>query len=756
MPTPSYPRFIRLALLGALAAASAQLSNGQLVVLPAPRLLTVMPMGASAGSTVEVSITGENIDDDIQLIFSNPTLSAQPKLDPSGTAVKNKFVVTVPPDAREGVYDARLLTRLGVSAARCFSISRKTEVTRLKPNTSLETALRLEANSICNAYTTARAVDFYAFDAAKGQRYSIDCAAQGIDSKLTPVVILADKQGKDIRAERQGGLVEFTAPESGQYVIKIHGLTYQGGAESFYRLALSELKDGEPPRSQASTRSVSSASAARFPLPSGGVVLKEAEPNDKAEQAQKIQLPCLIQGSFAKAGDVDSFEFEAKKGEVWWVEVLSERLGLPTDPFVLIQQVTKADAMEKLVDVAEFNDITSPVKLSTNGYAYDGAPYDVGSPDALGKFEAKQDGVYRLQLRDLFGGTRNDPRNVYQLSIRKAAPDFTLTAWALHTELRNGDRAALSKPVALRGGATMGFDVTVVRRDGFDGEIELLIENLPAGVGAAGLRIPAGKSQGYVLLTAAEGAPRGMSLARIYGKAKINGSEVSRDCTVASMKWPVKDASGEIPAPRLMADFPVSVGGSETAPLTIQPATAEVYQAAAGSKLKIPLKLTWRGDFSGGTVKLKPLGGDFTGLAPVDVMPKAPESELVLDLAQLKIPPGDYAFAMHGGVVAKYSYNPAAVKETEKLQKDAELLVEKVTAEMQKLANAPKAGNGEISPESGASAASASERLKAAETAKTEAGKRLKAATDAAAPKDIVDIVFSEPIRVRVTAPETK
>jgi hypothetical protein len=718
--------------------------------------MTVMPMGAAAGSTVEVAVTGENIDEDSQLFFSNPKLSAQPKLEPSGAVVKNKFVVTVPQDAQEGVYDARLMTRLGVSAARCFSVSRKAEVTRLKPNTSLETALRLEANSICNAYTTARAVDFYTFDAAKGQRFAIDCAAQGIDSKLTPVVIVADKQGKDIRAERQAGMLEFTAPESGQYVIKIHGLTYQGGAESFYRLALSELKQGEAPSRQAATKGVSSASAAGFPLAAEAAVLREAEPNDKAGQSQKIQPPCLIHGSFAKAGDVDSFEFEAKKGEVWWVEVLSERLGLPTDPFILIQQVTKAESGEKLVDVAEFSDIASPVKLSTNGYAYDGAPYDAGSPDALGKFEAKQDGLFRLQLRDLFGGTRTDPRNVYQLSIRKAAPDFTLTAWALHMELRNGDRAALSKPVALRGGATMGFDVTAVRRDGFDGEIELCIENLPSGVSAAGLKIPAGKSQGYVLLTAAETAPRGMSLARIYGKAKINGAEVSRDCAVASMKWPVKDASGEIPAPRLMADFPVSVGGSETAPLTIQPSTAEVYQAAAGSKLKIPLKLTWRGDFSGGTVKLKPLGGDFTGLAPVDVMSKAPESEIVLDLAQLKTPPGDYALAVHGGVVAKYSYNPAAVKEAEKLQKDAESQLEKATAEIQRLANAPKAGDGATPPESGASGASAGERLKAAETAKAEAARRLKAATDAAAPKDIVDIVFSEPIRVRVTAPEAK
>ena len=176
------------------------------------------------------------------------------------------------------------------------------------------------------------------------------------------------------------------------------------------------------------------------------------------------------------------FEFEAKKGEVWWIEVASERLGLPTDPAILVQQVIKrAGDDEKLTDVAEFNDIPSPVKVSSNGYAYDGPPYNAGTADILGKLEIKEDGLYRLQLSDLFGGTRSEPRHVYRLVIRKAAPDFALVAWALHMELRNGDRNALSKPIALRGGATMALEVVAFRRDGFDGDIELAMEGSAEG-----------------------------------------------------------------------------------------------------------------------------------------------------------------------------------------------------------------------------------------------------------------------------------
>lgn len=719
--------------------------HGQLVVLPAPRLLTILPMGAQIGATVELTITGENIDDDSQLVFSSPKVTAQPKLDASGGCVKNQFLVTVDSDAPLGLVEARLMTRLGISSARCFTIGSLAELTRNTPNLSLETALALEPDSVCNSYTTGRAVDFYKFKASNGQRFLIDCATFGIDSRLTPVLIVTDGQGKDLVAERRTGFIDFKTPAAGIYFIKVHGLTFQGGPEHFYRLALTSLPSGKPVTRQPSTLGVGSASLPKID-PKLTPWIDETEPNNTAAQAQKISPPCAIRGAFATAGDVDTYEFSARKGEVWWIEVVSARLGLPTDPFVLVQKVTKSTNGEQLTDVAELNDIASPVKLSSNGFAYDGVPYDVGSPDALGKFEVKEDGVYRLQIRDLFGGTRSDPSNIYQLLIRKAAPDFSLTAWALHMELRNGDRADLSKPIALRGGATMAFDVVAVRKDGFDGEIELGVENLPPGVSVAGLRIPSGKNQGTLLVTAAESAPRGLSIARVFGKAKVEGVEIQRHCPTASMAWPVKDHSQDVPAPRLIADVPVSVGGSELTPLTITAAEAKTFEAAAGTKLTIPLKLQWRGDFSGGAVKLKPLGADFAALPSFDVPSKAAAADLVMDLATLKTPPGEYTMALHGGVVAKYSYHPAAVKQLELQQQKADQEATEAAAEVQKIAK------GEKSPDAEAAKLAATERMKAAQSVKTEMAKRVKAAIDAATPKDIVDIVVSEPIRIRVTA----
>lgn len=686
-------------------------TDAQLVILPAPRLLTTMPMGVKAGSTVEITVTGENTEE-AELLFSSPKLSAAPLKNQDGTVIPNKFLVSAAADAVPEICEARLMTRRGISSARAFTIHTLDEVVREKANTTVQTAMPVKPNSICNATATTKAVDYYSLQAAKGHRYAIECATSGIDSKLTPVLIVADASGRDLLVNRRTGFIDFTAPADGAYLIKVHGLTFQGGAENFYRLVLQELGANDSVTYHPRTKPVSAASLPGLEhTPS--LLIRESEPNNAQNQAQKITLPCTIDGAFATASDVDTYEFEAKKGEIWWVETVSERLGYPTDPFVLVQHVGKDEGgAEKIKDLVELNDIISPVKLSSNGYAYDGPVYDVGSADVLGKLEIKEDGVHRIQIRDLFGATRAEPRNIYKLIVRKAVPDFALAAWALHMELRNGDRNAVSKPIALRKGVTMGFEVVAVRRDGFDGEITLSMEGLPKGVHAAGLRIPAGKSVGTILITADDDAPRGLSLGKIYGHASLNGAAVTHDCPTASTVWPVRDASQETPSPRLMADTPVSVGGDEITPLSIRPVEDRVWEATEGEKLIIPLSLVWRGEFSAGAIKLKPLGLDFAGIKPFDVAAKAAQTEVVIEPSASKIPPGEYAFAVHGGYVSKYPSVPSP-------QKPAQLAAN-TTA---KNTDAPKDAN-DVKPAAPVPAAEA--------------------------PKDIVDIVFSEPIRVKI------
>lgn len=727
----------------------------QSVCLPAPRLLTTLPMGGKAGTTVEIVISGEHLDNAGDLSFSDPRLTASRKLDPAGLPVPNRYVVAIAGDCPVGIYEARVMTRLGISSSRIFSVGSLNEVVRTQPNTSLSAAMELPVNSICNAVMSVRSVDHYAFQGRKGQRIIVDCATRGIDSKLDPVAIVADALGRDLVVERRGGALDFTVPEDGKYVVKVHDLTFKGGAAYFYRLGLWEQPAETPIVRQPSTRPVNSFSWPPEDLrPEAD--LTEVEPNNRPQQAQKISLPCDIAGSFFPAADVDLFEFEAKKGDEWWVEVASERLGRPTDPAIVVQHVTRTADGETLADVVEFNDIPSPVKVSSNGYAYDGPPYDAGTADVLGKLVIKADGTHRLQLTDLYGGTRTDSRNVYRLVIRKAAPDFALVAWALHMELRNGDRNALSKPIALRGGATMALEVVAVRRDGFDGEIELAMDGLPEGVTARGLKIPAGQSRGLMLITASQNAPRALAQAKFTGRAKINGVDVVHPCHLASFAWPIPDSWGEIPRPRLLADVPVSVGGLDLAPITISPAAGAVLDAKVGEKLTIPLVHTRRSEFSGATLQLKAIGSGFERVPQFDVSLTADGSQAVLDLAALKTPPGDHLIAFYGSAVAKYRHQPDAIVAAEEARKKAQQEATMLEGEAKKLTEEANLAPPEKKEEAKKAATVMSAKHKAAVAALAIADQSLKAATAAAQPTDIVDIVVSEPITIRVQPAEAK
>lgn len=630
---------------------------GQKVCLPLPRLLTTLPMGGQAGTEVEITVTTENVTEPQQLHFSHPGITSAAKLDADGQPEPNRYVVSIAADCPPGLYECRVFSRLGISSSRVFSVDRFPEFMPTSPNTSLETAMELPLDSICNAVMTARAVDHYRFRAEAGQRCLIHCSSRSIDSKLDAVLIVADQQGRDLVVERRGGAIDFVAPEDGEYVIKVHELTFKGGAGYFYRLALRSLAADESVPQFASTRDVNAFSWPPVGLAETAAVA-EVEPNDSAGESQSISLPCDIAGSFAKAADVDCYEFTAAAGDEWWIEVASERLGRPTNASLIVQHVDRQGAEERLTDVLEMSEIASPIKPSSNAYAYDGPPYNGGSADLLGKLQIVEDGLHRLQISDLFGGTREDPRNVYRLVIRKAAPDFALVAWGLHMELRNGDRNALSKPIAIRRGGTIALEVIALRRDGFTGEIELSIDDLPDGVTAQGLKIGTGQNRGIVLLTAHQDAPHTVGFANFRGRADVAGQAVARPVQMAAMAWPVVDAWGEIPSPRLESDVPVSVADDEFAPITITADGQSVWEVASDQQITIPLTHQLRAEFSGSIISMRTFGHGFEANPRFDLSLTENRSSVTLDMAKLKPPVGDHVIAFYGPGVVKYQYAP--------------------------------------------------------------------------------------------------
>jgi hypothetical protein len=733
-------------MLGFFAVVMSGIGQAQSVCLPLPRLLSISPMGGQVGTSFDATIAAEHMEDPGPLIFQHPGIQATAKVDAQGKPIPNQYSIAIAPDVPQGLYEARLLGRLGISSARIFSVGKLTELNQKPGNTNLVNAMPLSVPSVCNAVVSSRAVDFYSFEAAQGKRYIIQCSARGIDSKLDPVVIVGDANGTDLVAQRTGDTLDFVAKASGKHTIKIHELTFKGGPGYFYRLSIEELPIDAPMPVYPSTRSVSA-----FSWPPNG--LSPQSPTTEQEDAtfQAITLPADITGRFYPAADVDTYVFDAKQGETWWIEVASERLGRPTDPSLVIQ-MEKPDK-SGWSDVAELNDIASPMKPSSNGYAYDGPPFDGGSTDILGKLEIKETGRYRLLLSDLFGGTRKDPRNIYRLIVRPAQPDFAVVSWGLHMELRNGDRNALSKPLALRAGNTVALEVVTVRRDGFDGEIALNVEGLPQGVTAQGLKIPAGKMRGVLLLSATQDAPQGLANATITASAKIGEQTVTHPMQMAQMVWPIPDAWGEIPSPRLVSGIPVSVTTSELAPITIAPTERKVYEAKLGEVLKIPMTHTLRSEFSGAVLQLKTMGSGFEGNPQFDVSIGAANSEATVNLGAIKPPAGEYTIAFYGSAVAKYRYNPLAISLVEKELKTAQEQQQKAIEQVMQKTQAVASAAVEQKAAAEAELADANKKKQEADALVTAAQEKLKRTNEQASPRDTAEIIITEPVSIRVLAP---
>jgi len=78
--------------------------------LPTPTLHAIHPPGGQAGTTVEVRLRGENLDDLSALVFSEESIRAERVMLPAGPIWPEprpdglKFRVTIPPDVPSGLY----------------------------------------------------------------------------------------------------------------------------------------------------------------------------------------------------------------------------------------------------------------------------------------------------------------------------------------------------------------------------------------------------------------------------------------------------------------------------------------------------------------------------------------------------------------------------------------------------------------------------------------------------------------------------
>ena len=231
--------------------------------LPSPRVQSVFPVGVKAGTSVEVTVTGFDVEEPEKLLFAHPGLTGEylkppteptpdpkdpkkmvpaPKAAPAGP---HKFKVTAAADVPCGVHDLRFVGKWGVSNPRSFVVGDLVEVNEKEPNNDVPEAQKVEIGTTINGViANPTDVDYTVFAGKKGQRVVVSCQASSVDSKASPMVEVYDASGRKLAANRNArdadALTDVVLPADGDYFVRLFQFTYTaGGPDYFYRLSVS-------------------------------------------------------------------------------------------------------------------------------------------------------------------------------------------------------------------------------------------------------------------------------------------------------------------------------------------------------------------------------------------------------------------------------------------------------------------------------------------------------------------------------------
>jgi len=263
----------------------------------------------------------------------------------------------------------------------------------------------------------------------------------------------------------------------------------------------------------------------------------ENEPNNEAVESQKITVPAEIAGQLQQRGDVDRFEFEAKAGQVFWIDVFGQQLGRLTDPVLTIEQVTKKeDGTETVKRLTALDDTTTNAAANL---------FDTTSNDAVFRLAIPADGLYRATIRDRYWESRGSPDLQYHLAIRPEEHDFRLVIIP-SAPVQNQATVIQTWSPGLRRGENLHVSAAVIRKHGFKGVIDISAEGLPAGVTCKNVSINGEETSTNLVFSVSEDANPGEYDVRIVGTALAESDAAVKAVTAAEAE--LTKAQAALPA----------------------------------------------------------------------------------------------------------------------------------------------------------------------------------------------------------------
>ncbi len=479
------------------------------------------PSSIAPGYTGNLTVTGGNLAGAKLLWLSFP---AETKLaegiEGNGTkADQVVFTVTIPPTTPVGIHGLRVLTDKGVSSLRLVMIDDLANLNSPGNNTTAATAFALPGPCGVDGAVPNQALQYFKFSATENQRLAFEVLARRIGSGLDPMLRLLDMQGRELAwSDDAAGLsgdsqFEHVFKTTGEYLLELRDIRYQGGA---YRLRVGDFPCVNTTYPLAVTRGATTAvtftgsgtapaetinvtvpsdpgltavpvSIKRPGGQSSGFALAavadrpqflELEPNNKPEEANRVDLGQDINARLDVRGDVDRFVFTAKKDQSITFVGVTRTSGSPAD--LNLKLLNKDGGQIAQVD-------------------------DAGTNEGVLSAKIPADGDYTLVVEDI--AKRGGANYGYRIAIAPAVVPFTL---AVSSDTGN-------VPV---GGALL-LTVTAAR-NGYAGPIELAVQGLPAGMTASRSVIGAGRNDAVLTLQAAPDQAAGVLHGlKIVGTAKV-------------------------------------------------------------------------------------------------------------------------------------------------------------------------------------------------------------------------------------------
>jgi hypothetical protein len=504
-----------VAILAWLPRVSAQSTPPQ-VAHHLPQLASVFPQGSQPGVSSKVKVLGEFLDQAKQVLFLDPAIQGKVLTSQPSWA---ELELRVDPNAGYGPHFFRVVTHRGASDLLLFRVGDLPHHVESEPNDSFDTAEEVRLPATLNGkIDTQTEVDFFRFQAEKGENWVFDLRASRNGNGLDAGLVLLDSERRELEYSEDvvnwDPLFDHTFQQSGTYYVVVqssHGQFLDAGKyvdpgfgyqleirRSPHLIAISPLAfqpGGSARATIVGKGRFSKDSKVWFDEPSfAGEVVEVSE--EKAELLIQVpaqarpgehRLALLTPGgrSSTLAFRVDStpahigvdwlrppasvsriarypqperFLFEAKAGQSLVFEVHAWRIGSPADMHLRLLDSTGKE-------LAKNDDASFP-----------GASYNK-DPQILHKFEV--DGEYELEVRSMTAV--DDDLSPYQLVVRPFQPRVELMLETDH-------------PYVFAGGSGQ-LKISAIRHEGAEGAIPILVKGLPEGIRPVSAEIAKGKDE---------------------------------------------------------------------------------------------------------------------------------------------------------------------------------------------------------------------------------------------------------------------